>query len=204
MPRQCALKPPEADRQSLQVLRSQRRAIVKALRRSLSQTFGVRFGLAAGLRKFLCRGSSHRSPMSFPMSTMVAIAATHVSLYIVRRSPAGPCRLEKTLSPAISSGRRRPAPMHIAAGLAIGRRCPIDHDRQRALFFQSFFFEFSAVPSMPQGFQQFPTTGDDIEEPSCSRPRPRAALSASIAGLNPMPFPMSITVAIAATHVSYI
>ena len=65
-------------------------------------------------------------------------------------------------------------------------------------FFKVFFFEFSAVPSMPQGFQQFPTTGDDIEEPSCSRPRPRAALSASIAGSAPMPFPMSITVAIAA------
>ena len=71
-------------------------------------------------------------------------------------------------------------------------------------FFSKFFFEFSAVPLMPQGFQQFLTTGDDIEEPSCGLPGPRAALSASIAGLAPMPFPMSITVAIAATHVSYI
>ena len=78
--------------------------------------------------------------MPFPMSITVAIAATHVSLYIVRRSPAGPCRLEKTLSPAISSGRRRAAPMHIAAGPAIGSRCPLDHDRQRALFSKFFFF----------------------------------------------------------------
>ena len=73
-------------------------------------------------------------PKPFPMSITVAIAATHVSLYIVRRSPAGPCRLEKTLSPAISSDRRRTAPMRIAAGPAIGARCPLDHDRQRALF----------------------------------------------------------------------
>ena len=35
-----------------------------------------------------------------------------------------------------------------------------------------------------------------------SRPRPRAAVAASIAGLDPKPFPMSITVAIAATHAS--
>ena len=77
--------------------------------------------------------------MPFPMSITVAIAATHVSLYIVRRSPAGPCRLEKTLSPAISSGRGQPAPMQIAAGPAIGSRCPLDHDRQQAFFFQSFF-----------------------------------------------------------------
>ena len=33
--------------------------------------------------------------------------------------------------------------------------------------------------SMPQDFEQFPTTGGDIEEPSCGRPRPRAALLAS-------------------------
>ena len=66
--------------------------------------------------------------------------------------------------------------------------------------------DIAAVPSMPQDLQQFPTTGDDIEKPSCSRPRPRAALSASIAYLNPMPFPMSFpmstTVAIAATGLS--
>merc|ERR1712002_973760 len=68
--------------------------------------------------------------MPFPMSITVAIAATHASLYIVRRSPAGPCRLEKTLSPAISSGRRRTAPMQIAAVTAIRSRCPLDHDLQ--------------------------------------------------------------------------
>merc|ERR1711895_402078 len=93
-----------------------------------------------GPRAALSASIADLGPMPFPMSITVAIAATHVSLYVVRRSPAGPCRLEKTLSPAISSGRRRTAPMHIAAGLAIGRRCPIDHVRQRALFFQSFFF----------------------------------------------------------------
>ena len=63
-------------------------------------------------------------PSPFPMSIAIAISATHASLYIVRRSPAGPCRLEKTLSPAISSGRRRTAPMQIAAGPPIRVRCP--------------------------------------------------------------------------------
>ena len=37
----------------------------------------------------------------------------------------------------------------------------------------------AAVASMPQDFEQFPTTDGDIEEPSCGRPGPRAALSAS-------------------------
>ena len=64
----------------------------------------------------------------------VSSTATHVSTYIVKTLPAGPCRLEKTLSPAISSGRCRTASMQIAAGPAIRSRCPLDHDRQRALF----------------------------------------------------------------------
>ena len=37
----------------------------------------------------------------------------------------------------------------------------------------------AAVPSMLRDYEQFPTTGGDIEEHSCGRPGPRAALSAS-------------------------
>ena len=90
-------------------------------------------------------------PMSFPMSITVAIAATHVFLHIVKTSPNGPCRLEKTLSPAISSGRRRPAPMQIAAGPAIGSRCPLDCDRT---IFKSAAACVFAVPSMPQDLRR--------------------------------------------------
>ena len=60
----------------------------------------------------------------------VSSTATHVSTYIVKTLPAGPCRLEKTLSPLISSVLGRGRAMQIAAGPTIGARCPLDHDRQ--------------------------------------------------------------------------
>ena len=109
-----------------------------------------------GPRAALSASIADLGPSPFPMSIAIATTATHASLYIVRRSPAGPCRLEKTLSPAISSGRRRAAPMQIAAGPAIGSRCPLDHDRQRALF-SKFFFFFSKI------FQVTATAAPDLE-----------------------------------------
>ena len=62
----------------------------------------------------------------------------------------------------------------------------------------------AAVPSMLRDYQQFPTTDGNIEARRRTRPAWRAAVAASIAGVDPKPFPMLITVAIAATHLSYI
>ena len=133
--------------------------------------------------------------------------------------------------------------MQIAAGPAIGARCPLDHDRQRALFSKFFFskvfqvlaiaapdLEFfplrcgtssvrwaradralfplsrrdapgesrclrcrrAAVPSMLRDYEQFPTTEGNVEARRRGPPGPRAALSASIADLGPMPFPRAV------------
>ena len=81
------------------------------------------------------RGEHHRlGPEAVPDVDHGRNRSNTCLLHIVKTLPDSPCRLEKTLSPAISSDRRRTAPMRIAAGPAIGARCPLDHDRQRALF----------------------------------------------------------------------
>ena len=76
-------------------------------------------------------------------------------------------------------------------------------DRQRALFSKFFFFEnfisdcagLRIFSSAMRGF---------LGAMGQTRPAWREAVPASITGLHPSPFPTSIAITIAATHLSYI